>query len=77
MNFITGNIFENDYKIDEINTKKNEIKQRIRNKNKNLGKLIKEGGLKRFDNFSYRTFYKSKNIMIGDLNKYLLGLKES
>ena len=77
LNFITGNIFENDYKIDEINTKKNEIKQRIRNKNKNLGKLIKEGGLKRFDNFSYRTFYKSKNIMIGDLNKYLLGLKES
>ena len=77
LNFITGNTFANDYKIDDINSKKEEVKQRLRNKNKNLGKLIKEGELKRFDNFSYRTFHKSKNIMISDLNKYLLGLKES
>ena len=77
LNFITGNIFENDYKIDDVYSKKDEVIQRIKNKNKYLEKLVKEGGLKRFDNFSYRTFYKSKIIMLSDLNKYLLGLKES
>ena len=77
LNFITGNIFENDYKIDDVYSKKDEVLQRIKNKNKYLEKLVKEGGLKRFDNFSYRTFYKSKIIMLSDLNKYLLGLKES
>jgi hypothetical protein len=70
-------MFEDDYKIDDLNDKKNEIKNRMRIKNKNLGKLIKEGALKRFDNFSLRTFHKTKNIMVGDLNKYLLGLRES
>ena len=77
MNMMTGNVFEDGYKDDDINFKKEEIKQRMKIKNRNLGKLIKEGELKRFDNFSYRTFHKTKNIMIGDLNKYLLGLKES
>ena len=77
MNMMTGKMFEDDYKIDDLNDKKNEIKNRMRIKNKNLGKLIKEGALKRFDNFSLRTFHKTKNIMVGDLNKYLLGLRES
>ena len=77
MNIMTGNVFEDDYKIEDIDFKKEEIKQRMKIKNRNLGKLIKEGELKRFDNFSYRTFHKTKNIMFGDLNKYLLGLKES
>ena len=36
-----------------------------------------QGALKRFDNFSLRTFHKSKRIMVGELNKYLLGLRES
>ena len=77
MNMMTGKMFEDDYKIDDLNDKKNEIKNRMKIKNKNLGKLIKEGALKRFDNFSLRTFHKTKNIMVGDLNKYLLGLRES
>jgi len=77
MNMMTGKMFEDDYKIEDLNDKKNEVKNRMKIKNKNLGKLIKEGALKRFDNFSLRTFHKTKNIMVGDLNKYLLGLRES
>lgn len=77
MNIFTGNIFENDYNLEDVENKKEEMKFRLKIKNKNLGKLIKEGELKRFDNFSYRTFHKTKNIMVGDLNKYLFGLKEA
>ena len=77
MNIMTGKNFIDDYKIEDLDSKREEMKERLRYKNKNLGKLIKEGGLKRFDNFNLRTFHKTKNIMIGDLNKYLLGLKES
>ena len=77
MNIMTGKLFEDDYKIEDLDKKRREIKNMMKIKNRNLGKLIKEGGLKRFDNFSLRTFHKTKNIMIGDLNKYLLGLKES
>ena len=77
MNFMTGKIFNEDYKIEDLDNKKNEVKNRMKIKNKNLGKMIKEGALKRFDNFSLRTFHKNKRIMVGDLNKYLLGLRES
>ena len=77
MNIMSGKNFIEENKIEDLDNKKKEMKERLRLKNKNLGKLIKEGGLKRFDNFNLRTFHKTKNIMIGDLNKYLLGLKES
>ena len=77
MNLMNGRNFEEDYKIEDIDIKRNEIKNRMKIKNKNIGKLIKEGALKRFDNVSLRTIHKTKNIMVGDLNKYLFGLKES
>ena len=73
---ILNKSFKND-KNQNFPPKKEEMKFRLKIKNKNLGKLIKEGELKRFDNFSYRTFHKTKNIMVGDLNKYLFGLKEA
>ena len=76
MNLMTGKMFEDDYKIDDVTMKKEEIKNRIKFRNKNIGKIIKEGGMKKFDNVTYKTIYKTKNIMSGDLNKYLLGLKE-
>ena len=59
MNIMTGNVFNDDYKNEDINFKKEEIKQRMKIKNRNLGKLIKEGELKRFDNLYILSKFKS------------------
>ena len=38
--------------------------------------MVKEGGLKKFDNITLKTIYKTKNYLNKDLDRYLLGLKE-
>ena len=68
--------FEEDCFIDDINHKKDIIKNTIKFKHKSLGKLIKEGALTKFDNVTYKTFHKTKNFLTKELDKYLVGLKE-
>ena len=73
---MAGNTFENDYKIDDSNNKKDNIKKNMKFKYKSLGKLIKEGALSKFDNITFKTIHKAKYYTNSDLNKYLFGLKD-
>ena len=70
---MAGKDFEKESNIDDINRKKDNIKNTF--KYKNVGKLIKEGALTKFDNITFKTIHKTKNFVNSDLNKYLLGLK--
>ena len=76
MQIMSGKIFEDDYNIDDINNKKDRMKNQMKFKYKSLGKLIKEGALSKFDNVTFKTIHKTKNFLNSDLNKYLFGLKE-
>ena len=76
MQIMSGKIFEDDYNIDDINNKKDRMKNHMKFKYKSLGKLIKEGALSKFDNVTFKTIHKTKNFLNSDLNKYLFGLKE-
>lgn len=73
---IAGKTFENDCFIDDINHKKDVIKSKMKFKHKSLGRLIKEGALKKFDNITFKTFYKPKKNVNIELNSFLYGLKE-
>ena len=73
---IAGKNFQNEFNIDDINHKKDEIKNNIKSKSKNIGKLIKEGALTKFDNITFKTIHKTTKFLNSDLNKYLSGLKE-
>ena len=76
MKMLVSNNFNEDYNIDDVRLKKEEIKMKMKFRHKSLGKLVKEGGLKKFDSVTFKTIYKAKNYLNGDLNKYLLGLKK-
>ena len=73
---MASNNFEEDYGIDEIRKKKEEMKSKLKFGHKSLEKMVKEGGLKKFDNITLKTIYKTKNYLNKDLDRYLLGLKE-
>ena len=73
---MASNNFEEDYGIDEIRKKKEEMKTKMKFEHKSLEKMVKEGGLKKFDNITLKTIYKTKNYLNKDLDRYLLGLKE-
>ena len=73
---IAGKDFEEDIKIDDINSKKDRIKDKMKFKYKSLGKLIKEGALTKFDNITFKSIYKTKRFFNNDLNKYLFGINK-
>ena len=73
---IAGKDFEEDIKIDDINRKKDRIKDKMKFKYKSLGKLIKEGALTKFDNITFKSIYKTKRFFNNDLNKYLFGINK-
>ena len=73
---MTGKNFIDDYNINDINNKKDKMKNKMKFKYKSLGKLIKEGALTKFDNVTFKTIHKTKNFFYRDLNNYLFGLKE-
>jgi len=76
MKMMASNNFEEDYGIDEVRKKKEEMKTKMKFGHKSLEKMVKEGGLKKFDNITLKTIYKTKNYLNKDLDRYLLGLKE-
>ena len=76
MKMMASNNFDEDYGIDEIRKKKEEMKTKMKFRHKSLEKMVKEGGLKKFDNITLKTIYKTKNYLNKDLDRYLLGLKE-
>ena len=73
---MAGKDFQEDIKIDDINRKKDRIKDRMNFKYKSLGKLIKEGALTKFDNITFKSIYKTKRFYNSDLNKYLFGINK-
>jgi hypothetical protein len=72
---IAGKTFEKDFFIDDINRKKDAIKNQMKFKYKSLGKLIKEGALKKFDNITFKTIYKTKKNANMEFYKFLHGIK--
>jgi hypothetical protein len=76
MKMMVSNNFEEDYGIDELRKKKEEMKAKMKFGYKSLEKMVKEGGLKKFDNITLKTIYKTKNYLNKDLDRYLFGLQE-
>ena len=66
------NLTGRNIKDDVLESQKEQLKSSINFYNKNYEELIKEGGLNKFDNITYKTIHQRRKIDPNDMEKFLI-----
>ena len=66
------NLTGRNVKDDILENQKEQLKSSINFYNKNYEELIKEGGLNKFDNITYKTIHQRRKIDPNDMEKFLI-----